>query len=133
MAFEVSAEGADWAAQPRQMSNKTRKERWTSVTRNRLSIRALKVDYLIGKAGSRLWALGFGFAVQASVTSRQPARRRSSGRRRAFIEPERKPSRSRVTNLNPRALKIRVNSAARAGSRARGNSSLEISMRTISP
>ena len=39
----------------------------------------------------------------------------SSAGSRAFIEPERKPSRSRVTNLKPSALKMRVNSAAISG------------------
>ena len=49
------------------------------------------------------------------------------------MDPDRKPSRSSVTNLKPSALKIPVNCAAIAASSARGNSSREISMRTISP
>ena len=36
-----------------------------------------------------------------------------------FMEPERKPSMSRVTNLNPKVLKMRVNAAAMAGLKAR--------------
>ncbi len=42
----------------------------------------------------------------------RPLRSRSSAGSRVFIEPDRKPSRSRVTNLKPSALKMRVNSAA---------------------
>ena len=41
-----------------------------------------------------------------------PARRSWSAESKAFIDPERKPSRSSVTNLNPRRLKMAVNSAA---------------------
>ena len=43
---------------------------------------------------------------------------------RVFIEPERNPSRSKVTNLKPRALKILVNSAAISEVRARDSSLL---------
>ena len=50
-----------------------------------------------------------------------------------FMDPERKPSRSSVTNLNPRDLKIRANSAAISGVSARLSSSRAISIRTISP
>ena len=39
------------------------------------------------------------------------------------MEPERNPSVSRATKVNPSALKIRVNSANISGVRARGNSS----------
>src|ERR1700685_967157 len=47
----------------------------------------------------------------------QPARLNSfSAGNKAFIEPERKPSRSSVTNLKPSALNILVNFAAMAGS-----------------
>lgn len=60
-------------------------------------------------------------------------RRKSVTGSSAFMDPERKPSRSKVTNLKPRALKIRVNSAAMLGSSARGSSGRSISMRTISP
>src|SRR5215470_13461559 len=103
MALAVSAEGADCAEQPRQISKRTKKERRSSVNRNRLSIRALILIISHGlDAGRRRKALEGGL---------YPARRRSSTGRRAFMEPERKPSRSRVMNLNPRALKIRVNSA----------------------
>src|SRR5882724_5164246 len=59
-------------------------------------------------------------------------RRSCSRGKTAFIDPERNPSRSRVTNLNPSALKMRVNSAAMAGSSARGNSERSISIRTMS-
>ena len=62
-----------------------------------------------------------------------PARTICSGESNAFIEPERNPSRSRVTNLNPRFLKIRVNSAAISGVIARTISSRAISIRAMSP
>ena len=51
----------------------------------------------------------------------------------AFIEPERKPSRSSVTYEKPSALKIRVSSVAISMVIARGNSSRAISIRAISP
>jgi hypothetical protein len=66
-------------------------------------------------------------------TRNQRPRANTSAASTTFIEPERKPSRSRVTNLKPSALKMRVNSAAKSGLSARGSSSRAISMRTMSP
>src|SRR5579884_324459 len=62
-----------------------------------------------------------------------PARTICSAESNAFIDPERNPSRSRVTNLNPSGLKILVNAAAMSGVKARGISSRAISIRAISP
>ena len=61
------------------------------------------------------------------------ARLMSSADSKAFIDPERKPSRSRVTNLNPSLLKMPVKTAAISGVMARDSSSLAISRRAISP
>src|SRR5713101_5618638 len=54
--------------------------------------------------------------------ARHRPRVNASGASKEFMEPERKPSRSRVTNLKPRALKMRVNSVAISGVSARVSS-----------
>ena len=57
--------------------------------------------------------------LRRTVCGDQALRESCSAGSREFIEPERNPSRSRVTNLKPRALKMRVNSAAISELRAR--------------
>src|SRR5579863_2642430 len=98
--------GVDWATQPRQIRSNIRMERRIVVNRYRLSIANELTDYLTADEGCSTWAWHSGD---------YPARRSCSAESRVFIDPERNPSRSSVTNLKPSALKMAVNSAAIAG------------------
>src|ERR1700674_2515641 len=124
--------GADCAEQPRQTSTRIRIERRNSITRNRLYIES-KQDYLIQSRPEGLVMRVLRAFYRNEASADQALRESCSAGSREFMEPERNPSRSRVTNLKPRALKMRVNSAAMSKLRARGSSLRSISMRTISP
>ena len=52
MGFDgLPPEFPDWAAQPKQITSSSRKERRIRVTKNRLNITGLSIDYLIGGTG----------------------------------------------------------------------------------
>ena len=79
------------------------RERRISITKNRLSMYRYASIISQGKmnetAGDRAY----------------PMRRNWSAGSNAFIDPERNPSRSSVTNLKPSCLKIAVNCASHGG------------------
>src|SRR5258706_5020147 len=119
------ADGAGWAEQPKQTNKRTKKARRANVTRNRLNMRN-RLHYLTGRQAAS-------YGLRATSGAQARLRVSSSAGSNEFIDPDRKPSKSSVTNLNPSFLKMDVNSPAISDDRARGSSSRAISIRTISP